>query len=172
MRQPSRQRKLERSESRPRRVRPGERCRGRTEAGCKTAKGRRPDRLFGRLSVVAVRECRFEHAQALVAGTEGDGTLIGTLGHPRIFLCTHDTDMRKSFDSLRGIIRSAMHLDPLTDCLFVFKNKRGDRIKVIYWDCDGFAMCVQSSPAWNIPISGFGEFSLPLESKLIPRHYA
>jgi transposase len=66
--------------------------------------------------------------------------LIGTLGHPRIFLCTHDTDMRKSFDSLRGIIRGAMHLDPLTDCLFVFKNKRGDRIKVIYWDCDGFAM--------------------------------
>jgi transposase len=66
--------------------------------------------------------------------------LIGTLGHPRIFLCTHDTDMRKSFDSLRGIIRSAMHLDPLADCLFVFKNRRGDRIKVIYWDCDGFAM--------------------------------
>lgn len=66
--------------------------------------------------------------------------MIGTLGHPRIFLCTQDTDMRRSFDSLRGIIRSAMHLDPLTDCLFVFKNKRGDRIKVIYWDCDGFAM--------------------------------
>ncbi len=66
--------------------------------------------------------------------------MIGTLGHPRIFLCTLDTDMRKSFDSLRGIIRSAMHLDPITDCLFVFKNKRSDRIKVIYWDCDGFAM--------------------------------
>jgi transposase len=48
--------------------------------------------------------------------------------------------MRKSFDSLRGIIRGSMHLDPLTDSLFVFKNRRGDRIKVIYWDCDGFAM--------------------------------
>jgi transposase len=48
--------------------------------------------------------------------------------------------MRKSFDALRGIIRTAMHLDPLSDCLFVFKNKRGDRIKVIYWDSDGFAM--------------------------------
>jgi transposase len=33
-----------------------------------------------------------------------------------------------------------MHLDPLSDCLFVFKNKRGDRIKVIYWDSDGFAI--------------------------------
>jgi transposase len=48
--------------------------------------------------------------------------------------------MRKSFDSLRGIIRSAMHLDPLAGYLFVFKNKRGDRIKVVYWDSDGFAM--------------------------------
>ena len=48
--------------------------------------------------------------------------------------------MRKSFDSLRGIIRSAMHLDPLSGSLFVFKNKRGDRIKCIYWDETGFAM--------------------------------
>lgn len=63
-------------------------------------------------------------------------------GNPnaRIFLCTQDTDMRKSFDSLRGIIRSAMHLDPLSGSLFVFKNKRADRIKCIYWDETGFAM--------------------------------
>lgn len=48
--------------------------------------------------------------------------------------------MRKSFDSLRGIIRTTMHLDPLDDYLFVFKNKRGDRIKCMFWDRDGFAM--------------------------------
>jgi transposase len=66
--------------------------------------------------------------------------LIGAIRHPRIFLCTQDTDMRKSFDALSGIIRSAMHLDPLSDCLFVFKNKRSDRIKVMYWDSDGFAL--------------------------------
>lgn len=48
--------------------------------------------------------------------------------------------MRKSFDSLRGIIRSAMHLDPLSGGLFLFKNKRGDRIKAVYFDEDGFAM--------------------------------
>ena len=48
--------------------------------------------------------------------------------------------MRKSFDSLRGIIRSAMHLDPLAGYLFVFKNRRGDRLKCVFWDNDGFAM--------------------------------
>lgn len=66
--------------------------------------------------------------------------MIGGTGSTRIFLCTQNTDMRKSFDSLRGIIRSSMHLDPLSGCLFVFKNKRGDRIKAVYWDSDGFAM--------------------------------
>jgi transposase len=66
--------------------------------------------------------------------------MLGSPVNARIFLCTQDTDMRKSFSSLCGIIRSAMHLDPLSDCLFVFKNKRGDRIKCIYWDEDGFAM--------------------------------
>jgi transposase len=66
--------------------------------------------------------------------------LIGAPGHSRIFLCTSDTDMRKSFDSLRGIIQRAMHLDPLSGYLFVFKNKRSDRIKAVYWDSDGFAM--------------------------------
>ena len=60
--------------------------------------------------------------------------------HARIFLCTQDTDMRRSFDSLRGIITRAMHLDPLCGAYFVFKNKHGDRIKIIYWDRTGFAM--------------------------------
>jgi len=62
------------------------------------------------------------------------------VNHPRIFLCTEDTDMRKSFDSLCGIIRRTMNLDPLSGYLFVFKNRRADRIKAIYWDSDGLAM--------------------------------
>jgi transposase len=66
--------------------------------------------------------------------------MIGASIQTRIFLCTQDTDMRRSFDSLRGIIQRAMHLDPLSGCLFVFKNKHGDRIKVVYWDTTGFAM--------------------------------
>jgi transposase len=66
--------------------------------------------------------------------------MLGTPLNTRVFLCTQDTDMRKSFDSLRGIIRGAMHLDPLSGSLFIFKNKRGDRIKCVYWDETGFAM--------------------------------
>ena len=65
--------------------------------------------------------------------------MIPTCG-TRIFLCTQDIDMRKSFNALGGIIRSAMHLDPLSGYLFIFKSKRGDRIKCMYWDVDGFAI--------------------------------
>lgn len=61
-------------------------------------------------------------------------------GNTRIFLCCDDTDMRRSFNSLSGIIRRSMNLDPLSGFLFVFKNRRGDRIKVVYWDSDGMAM--------------------------------
>ena len=66
--------------------------------------------------------------------------MINPAHNSRIFLCTEDTDMRKSFDALFGIIRRNMHLDPLSGFLFVFKNKRADRIKVVYWDVDGMAM--------------------------------
>lgn len=58
----------------------------------------------------------------------------------RIFLCTEETDMRKSFSALCGIVRSAMNLDPLSGYLFVFKNKRADRIKLLYWDRNGLAI--------------------------------
>lgn len=66
--------------------------------------------------------------------------MIGTFNNIRIFLCTEDTDMRKSFSALSGIIRRSMNLDPLSGFLFVFKNKGADRIKVVYWDNDGMAM--------------------------------
>ena len=66
--------------------------------------------------------------------------MLGTVNGTRIFLCTDDTNMRKSFDSLNGIIRRSMNLDPLSGYLFVFQNKRGDRIKCVYWDETGFAM--------------------------------
>ncbi|MBX9693851.1 MAG: IS66 family insertion sequence element accessory protein TnpB [Cyanobacteria bacterium] len=48
--------------------------------------------------------------------------------------------MRKSFSSLCGIVRRGMNLDPMSGYLFVFKNKRADRIKLLYWDRDGLAI--------------------------------
>jgi len=58
----------------------------------------------------------------------------------RIFLCTRPTDMRKSFDGLTGLVQECFAQDPLTGHLFLFLNRRRDRIKILYFDRDGLAI--------------------------------
>lgn len=58
----------------------------------------------------------------------------------RVFLCVTPTDMRKSFDGLSAVVRDHLKQDPLAGDLFVFRNRRGDRLKLLYWDEDGLAV--------------------------------
>jgi transposase len=57
-----------------------------------------------------------------------------------IWLATRPTDLRKSFDSLAELVRQQLQGDPLSGQLFVFRNKRADRVKLLYWDEDGFVI--------------------------------
>lgn len=58
----------------------------------------------------------------------------------RILVCTKPADMRRSFDGLAALVREHLGADPLAGHLFVFRNRRGDRIKLLYWDGDGYAI--------------------------------
>lgn len=58
----------------------------------------------------------------------------------RVFLCTEPADMRKSFDGLATLVRERLGQDPLSGDLFVFRSKRGDRVKLLYWQEDGYAI--------------------------------
>lgn len=58
----------------------------------------------------------------------------------RVFLCLLPTDMRRSFDTLAGLVEQQLGQDPLAGDLFVFRSKRGDRLKLLYWDSDGLAI--------------------------------
>lgn len=58
----------------------------------------------------------------------------------RVFVCAQATDMRRSFDGLSAMATSVVLQDPLSGHLFVFRNKGGDRLKVLYWDRDG--LCI------------------------------
>lgn len=58
----------------------------------------------------------------------------------RIFVSREPVDMRKGFDSLAQLVRSHLSADPLSGHLFVFRSKRGDRLKVLYWDADGLCL--------------------------------
>ena len=58
----------------------------------------------------------------------------------RVYLCTSACDMRKSFDGLYALVRDTLELDAFAGHLFVFANRRKDRVKILYWDRDGFAV--------------------------------
>jgi transposase len=58
----------------------------------------------------------------------------------RIFLCTRPTDLRKSFDGLSGLVQECFGQELLTGHLFLFLNRRRDRIKILYFDRDGLAI--------------------------------
>lgn len=58
----------------------------------------------------------------------------------RVYLCLTACDMRKSFDSLHALVRDHLDLDVYAGHLFVFASRRRDRVKILYWDRDGFAI--------------------------------
>src|SRR5947207_15215934 len=58
----------------------------------------------------------------------------------RVYLCLTPCDMRKSFDSLQTLVREHLELDAFAGHLFVFTSRRKDRVKILYWDRDGFAV--------------------------------
>jgi len=68
---------------------------------------------------------------------------LGELDHGvgvRIFLCTSPADMRKGFDTLAALVREHLGHDPLSGHLFLFVGRSRDRVKIMYWDTDGFAL--------------------------------
>jgi transposase len=64
------------------------------------------------------------------------------LPHPvRVFFHAPATDLRKGFDALSGLVTSAFGQDPMSGHLFLFVNRRRDRLKILYWDRgDGLAI--------------------------------
>jgi transposase len=58
----------------------------------------------------------------------------------RIWLATEATDMRCGFDRLAERVRVVMGQDPVSGQLFVFRSRRGDRLKILLWDGDGFLL--------------------------------
>ena len=58
----------------------------------------------------------------------------------RILVCTEPQDMRRSFDRLAEVVRTAMGEEPQSGALFVFVGKRATRVKVLWWDQNGYCL--------------------------------
>ena len=73
----------------------------------------------------------------------------------RIYLARGCTDMRKSIDGLSAVTRQLLEQDPLSGHLFVFCNRRRDRIKILYWEESGFWLLhkrlEKGTFAWPLP---------------------
>lgn len=76
----------------------------------------------------------------------------------RVFLHSPATDLRKGFDALCGLVTTAFDQDPLSGHLFLFVNRRRDRLKILYWDRDGLAI-------WYKRLESPGTFQLPAASQ-------
>ena len=87
--------------------------------------------------------------------------MLNSFSRP-IYLATRPVDMRKSFDSLAAIVKNSFHKDPLDGTFFVFINRTADRLKMLYWDRDGYALWYKRLEAgcFRIPLSVDGSGSV------------
>lgn len=58
----------------------------------------------------------------------------------RIMVATKPVDFRKGHDGLAALVKNELHKDPFTGTVFVFRSRKADRLKLIYWDGSGMVM--------------------------------
>ena len=66
--------------------------------------------------------------------------MIGFPAGTRIWLAAGITDMRRGFDGLASVVQGALLEDPFSGHVFVFRGRKGDRVKVLWWSGDGMCM--------------------------------
>lgn len=66
--------------------------------------------------------------------------MLTFLPERRVWLVAGVTDMRKGFDGLAALVQTQLAEDPFSGQLFVFRGRRGDRVKLLWWDGDGLCL--------------------------------
>jgi len=87
------------------------------------------------------------------------------LSDVRIFLCTTAIKMQSSFDSLMGLAQTVFDQDPLSGHLFLFFNRDRNRVKILFWDQDGFCIWYKRLEAgtFQFPEAGQGTEGIELD---------
>lgn len=83
------------------------------------------------------------------------------------YLYTGNTDMRKGFDSLCGIVSSQMKLDALSGSIFIFINKRRNQVKLLLWEGDGLSLYYKrlEKGTYELPATGDGNSNLNISNQ-------
>jgi transposase len=80
----------------------------------------------------------------------------------KIYLARQPTDLRKSIDGLALLAKSVIQQDPLSGHLFVFVNRVGHRVKILFWDRTGFVIWYKRLESARIGLPAEGAMSLEL----------
>jgi transposase len=85
----------------------------------------------------------------------------------RILLYTQPTDMRKGFDSLAALVQQELGADPLSGHLFVFRSRRGNRVKLLLWDRDGYLLIYKrlEQGSFRFPAVAAGQRSVQVSAQ-------
>ena len=75
-----------------------------------------------------------------VRGVGAEQPVIALPAGVKVWLAAGATDMRNGFDGLAGLVQMQLTEDPFSGQLFVFRGRRGDRLKVLWWDGDGLCL--------------------------------
>src|SRR5579859_2720660 len=73
-------------------------------------------------------------------GVRARGRVLSLPPSVRLFMATQAVDGRKGADSLMVLVRDVLKHDPMSGHLFIFFSRRADRVRIVYWDRNGFAM--------------------------------
>lgn len=69
--------------------------------------------------------------------------MMGLLPTTGIFVATAPVDLRKAIDGLAALVRQSLGHDPLNGSLYIFSNRRHDRIKILFWEPGGYWLCMR-----------------------------
>lgn len=85
-----------------------------------------------------------------------------------IYISTSNVDMRKSIDGLASIVQQQFKFEPVSDAMFVFHNRHCDKIKILYWNRDGFCLLYKriEKGKFHFPIHISGETYTVTEQEL------
>jgi len=77
---------------------------------------------------------------------------------PPVFLCVDVVDFRKSINGLSLIVEQSLELNPFESALYVFINRKRDKLKILYWEKNGFCLWYKSlqQERFKWPSSGVG----------------
>jgi transposase len=89
----------------------------------------------------------------------------------RIFLCLNPIRMQFSFDTLMGLAQKTFDQDPVSGHLFLFFNRKRDRIKILFWDADGFCIWYKRLEVgvFQLPVATDGEQGVELNCSQLNR---